>query len=74
MLLVIRCNRNRWTEKEKRIVLDAFGHFLKRDDKKLPSFNEIGNFLKKHPDLLAKRSVATIKTWIHNQKRGINKI
>lgn len=62
-------SRNRWTRDEKRFVLNAFGHYIDSIDNKFPSFNEIGKLLKKYPDLLKQRSVPTIKTWLHNQKR-----
>lgn len=65
-------SRTRWTEAEKRVVLDAFGYYLEKSDAKLPTFNEIGNLIKTHPHILRGRNVATIKTWLHNKKRHNN--
>lgn len=68
---MIPTNRTRWSSDEKRIVLDAFGYYLKKSDAKLPTFNQIGDLIKKHPRILKERNVATIKTWLHNQKRNL---
>lgn len=79
LVFLVHSNRTRWTKDEKRVVLDAFGYYLKKDEAKLPTFIQIGNLIKKHPHILKGRNVATIKTWLHNQKRNnlantINKI
>lgn len=68
---MIVTNRTRWTSDEKQVVLDAFGHYLKKNDTKLPTFKQIADLIKKHPHILKERNVATIKTWIHNQKRNL---
>jgi len=66
---VILTNRTRWSNEEKRVVLDAFGYYLKKYAK-LPTFNQIGALIKQHPHILKERNVATIKTWLH-QKRNL---
>lgn len=71
---MLQRNHTRWTEREKRIVLDAFGYYLERDDMKLPTFKQIETLIKKHPNILKGRNMATIKTWLHNQKRKNKKI
>jgi len=63
------CSHNRWTQDEKCIVLNAFDHYINSDDNKLPTFTEIRKLIQNHRDLLGHRSVPTIKTWVHNQKR-----
>lgn len=47
-LSAFHTNRLRWTVNEKRIVLDAFGYYLEKNDAKLPTFIQIGNLIKKH--------------------------
>lgn len=69
IVIFLVSSRSRWTQNEKCIVIDAFGHYINSTDNKLPKFNEIGKLIKKHPDTLGRRSVPMIKTWIHNQKR-----
>lgn len=69
-LSAFHTNRLRWTVNEKRIVLDAFGYYLEKNDAKLPTFIQIGNLIKKHSHILKNRNVATIQTWLHNQKRN----
>lgn len=68
---MILTNRTRWSNDEKRVVLDAFGYYLKKRDAKLPTFNQIGALIKQHSRILKERNVATIKTWLHNQKRNL---
>lgn len=56
----------RWTEEERNIVLNAFSQFI--TDKKLPPTKLVQKLLDENPNL--KRTVATIRTWIHNQHSG----
>ncbi|XP_071653726.1 uncharacterized protein [Temnothorax longispinosus] len=62
-----------WTPDEKRVVLDAFDHYIHSTDKKLPTFSEIRNLIQKHKDLLGHRKVPAIKTWVRNQKQKYKK-
>ncbi|XP_066599970.1 uncharacterized protein [Prorops nasuta] len=61
-----RIARIRWTDEEKDTVLQFFQKYIERQ--KLPSFTEINNFKTKYP-ILKHRTVAQLKTWIHNQFR-----
>ncbi|XP_077259749.1 uncharacterized protein LOC143896078 isoform X2 [Temnothorax americanus] len=63
----------KWTESAKRVVLDAFGYYLEKKDAKLQG-SEIAKLIKKHRDILGNRTVPTIRTWLHNQKRDKFKI
>jgi hypothetical protein len=68
VFLVCPSSRTRWVEAERRVVQDAFGYYLEKSDAKLPSFNQIGNLIK-HSHIFSGRNIATIETWLHNQKR-----
>lgn len=62
-----KCKRVHWNETEKIIVLDSFGSYISTN--KLPSLHEIQKLIKKNLIDLKRRTAATIKTWLMNQKQ-----
>ncbi|XP_029170147.1 uncharacterized protein LOC114939876 isoform X5 [Nylanderia fulva] len=63
-----KTKRQRWTEKEKETVLQAFSTHMK--NLTLPSLREIQETKKKY-SCLFNRTSPQIKTWIHNKQKAL---
>lgn len=61
-----KTKRQRWTEKEKADVLEAFAHHM--ENLTLPSLKEIQHVKKKYSSLM-NRTSPQIKTWIYNTQK-----
>ncbi|XP_044751721.1 uncharacterized protein LOC123311716 [Coccinella septempunctata] len=61
----VKCRRMRWSEEEKRIASEGFKEYIMNNT--LPSFQKIHEVMNTNPGVF-QRSVATIKTWIKNEK------
>lgn len=63
-----KTKRQRWTEKEKETVLQAFAKHMEKLT--LPSLREIQEKKKKY-SCLFHRTSPQIKTWIHNKQKAV---
>ncbi|XP_044744664.1 uncharacterized protein LOC123306634 [Coccinella septempunctata] len=61
----VKCRRMRWSEEEKRIASEGFKEYIMNNT--LPSFQKMHEVMNTNPGVF-QRSVATIKTWVKNEK------